>query len=249
MASHLIIGDAHAKPGVSNERFAWLGRLATERQPSTIIDMGDWADMPSLSSYDKGRKDFEGRRYKHDIAAARDARARFDGELVTRKGYKPRKVALGGNHCEGRINRAIQLSPELDGVISHEDLGYAEFGWDYVPFLQPICLDGVYYCHYFTSGVMGRAIGGEHPATSLVTKQLVSCTSGHVHLRDFSERTNAAGKKILGLFPGCYFSHEEKYAAQANKLWWRGVVMAHEVRQGVYDPEFISLETIKRVYG
>ncbi len=38
-----------------------------------VINGGDFADMPSLSSYDIGKKTFEGRRYKADIEAAHSA--------------------------------------------------------------------------------------------------------------------------------------------------------------------------------
>ncbi len=255
MTNHLVIGDAHAKPGQSLERFTILGEWCVKHQPDVIIDMGDWADMPSLSSYDKGKRSFEGRRYSKDIAAARKAREMFSKPIAdfnavqrhARKSqYSPRYVALGGNHCEGRIERATQLTPELHGTISVSDLGYDDFGWEYIPFLKTICIDGVTYSHYFTSGVMGRPVGGEHPATALLTKKFKSCTSGHLHLRDFSERTAVGNNKILGLFPGCFFEHHEDYAGEANDMWWRGIVECKDVKQGNYDPNFISMKELRR---
>jgi hypothetical protein len=255
MTTHLVIGDAHAKPGVSNERFSMLGEWVVKHRPDVIIDMGDWADMPSLSSYDKGKRSFEGRRYTRDIEAARDARAAFNrpidnfNQQQRRNGkrlYRPRKVALGGNHDEGRINRATNSTPELHGTISVADLGYAEYGWEYVPFLVPVCIDGVTYSHYFTSGVKGKAISGEHPATSLLTKKFRSCTSGHLHLRDFAERTTVGGRKILGLFTGCFFDHHEEWAGDANELYWRGVILCKDVVDGYYNPNFIDFDELRR---
>ena len=210
--SHLVIGDAHAKPGVSNDRFNWLGKLVVDRKPDVIIDMGDWADMPSLSSYDKGRKSFEGRRYKNDVKAAKEAYMRFETPIAMlnarrannkKKQYKPRKIKLVGNH-EERILRAQEAQPELEGVIKLEDIGHTKYGWETSPFLHPIAVDGVYYNHYFTSGILGRPIGGDNPAAVTLRKQFVTCTSAHTHIRDFSERTRADGKRILGLVAGCY---------------------------------------------
>ena len=60
----MIIPDAHAHPDYNNERFRAVGRLLMEEQPECVVCLGDLADLPSLSSYDRGTKGFEGRRYK-----------------------------------------------------------------------------------------------------------------------------------------------------------------------------------------
>jgi hypothetical protein len=73
LTDHLVIPDPHATPGVSNDRFEWAGRLVVDRQPSTIVCLGDLWDMASLSSYDKGKKSFEGRKYVNDIKVGVDA--------------------------------------------------------------------------------------------------------------------------------------------------------------------------------
>lgn len=257
MTSHLVIGDSHAKPGVSNVRFDWLGRLIADRQPDVVIDMGDFADMCSLSSYDRGKRSFEGRRYNRDIDANIDARRRINvgidagnTKLRDKKKatYKPRKVALLGNHQE-RILRATMCNAELDGTISINDLKDKEFGWEVHDYLVPVVIDGISYCHYFVSGIEGRAIGGEHPAASILKKQFVSCTSAHSHIRDFCQRTNGRNQKILGLVAGCYFDHWEDYAGPANHMWWPGVILKHNVKDGYYDPEFIGMAEIRKRYG
>lgn len=261
MTTHLVIGDSHSKHGVSNERYTWAGRLALELQADTVVDMGDWADMESLCSYDRGSKSFEGRRYKKDVAAALDARNKFAAPINTfnrararngKKQFRPRKVSLVGNH-EHRISRAISLDPVLDGTISLDDLGYDTYGWKRVDYdgATPgvVSLDGILYSHYLTSGVLGRPIGGEHPAASILTKQFVSCTVGHSHVRDFSERTRADHRKILGMSAGCFTSNFEDYAGAANYLWWRGLIVKRNVKDGYYDPEFISMDELQRRYA
>ena len=60
MATHLVIGDPHCTPRTSNERFLWAGRLAADVRATHIICMGDFCSMDSLSSYDRGKKSFEG---------------------------------------------------------------------------------------------------------------------------------------------------------------------------------------------
>jgi hypothetical protein len=207
--------------------------------------LGDWADMPSLCSYDKGTKGYEGRRYKQDVICAIEAQERFFDPIRKAKKKLPKFVMLEGNH-EYRIKRAISYdAAHLDGVIGVEDLMYEEFGWEYVPYFGSTPgiheEDGVAYGHYFTSGIMGRPIGGVHPAYQLITKQYQSCTQGHTHTTDYCVRTNATGRDLHGLVAGVYQDYIADFAGEANMMWWRGVVFKRDVHQGMYDPQWIGL--------
>ena len=52
----LVIGDPHAHPDYDNKRFTDLGRFIVRTRPDIVVCIGDMADMPSLSMYDKGTK-------------------------------------------------------------------------------------------------------------------------------------------------------------------------------------------------
>jgi hypothetical protein len=65
----LVIPDVQCKPGVDMTHLTHIGKYIVEKKPDMIVHLGDHWDMPSLSSYDKGKKSFEGRRYKADIEA------------------------------------------------------------------------------------------------------------------------------------------------------------------------------------
>lgn len=257
--SILVIPDAHATPKHHNTRFDLLGRFIIDRKPDIIVNIGDFADMPSLCSYDKGKKSFEGRRYKDDIEATLDAQERMFKPLReynlqqrknAKKQYKPELILTLGNH-ESRINRVTEMQAELDGTISVKDLQYEKFGWKVFPYGTPVVRNGVSFCHHFSSGVMGRPISGEHPAYSLVTKMYMSCVAGHSHIRDFCERTAADGRRILGLVVGCYLDSDqhENYAGEANKMWWKGLVMLNDVENGEFEPEFININQLRRKYA
>lgn len=56
----LVIPDAHASPKHNNSRFDILGKFILDRQPDIIVNIGDFADMEALCSYDKGKASFEG---------------------------------------------------------------------------------------------------------------------------------------------------------------------------------------------
>jgi predicted MPP superfamily phosphohydrolase len=244
MATHLVIGDPHCNPKASNDRFLWAGKLARDLKPDTIVCMGDFSSMDSLSSYDKGKKSFEGRRYKKDIDHAHDALEKFNKGL---NGKRSRKVMLLGNH-EDRIDRIIDETPELDGTISTKDLKFKEFGWEVVAYQEPVAIDGIHYCHNYPTGIMGKPISGDNIARSLLLKNKVSSTVGHCHLFDYSMCTIPTGRKVIGLSAGCYLHHKEDYARNTQRLWWSGLIVKRNVKQGEYDIETIEYNAVKRRY-
>ena len=252
MTVHLVIPDAHAHPDYDNKRFDYLAQFIKDLKPDVVINLGDGADMPSLSSYDKGTKGFAGRTYRRDIDAFLESQERTWGPVKRTKKKMPRSVYLEGNH-EYRIKRAVNFSPELEGTYGLHDLELDKYYNDVVEYngATPgvIRIDGVCYSHYFISGVMGRPISGEHPAYSLITKEFVSCTQGHAHVFDYAMRTDAVGNKIMGLVAGCYQDYISDYAGEANHMWEAGVAVKRNVEQGRYDLQWISLAALKKEYS
>ena len=245
----VVIPDSHAHPDYNNLRYDWIAKFVLDIRPDYVVDIGDWFDMPSLCSYDKGTKSFEGRRYKKDIAAGLDAQERYQTIIKAPKKKLPKHFRTLGNH-ENRISRAVNLDPVLDGTIGISDLQSKEYGWEEYPFLTPLHLEGITFQHYFTSGVMGRPIGGENHAKSLITKQFRSCVQGHSHTMDYARRTDASGRKLHGLVVGVYQDYDSDYAGHVtNKMWDRGVAVLRNVEDGHYDLEWISMDRIKQAYA
>lgn len=249
---HLIIPDCHSHPDFNNDRADLLSKLIQDVKPDKVINIGDQWDFPSLSSYDKGRRSFQGRSYASDVAAGLEFSDRVWGPLRRRKKKLPERFFFVGNH-EQRIDRALDLSPELENTITYDDLDL-ERDYDHIvkytgntPGLLDI--DGITYGHYFISGVMGRPIGGEHPATSLLAKQHTSCVVGHIHTADFSVRSRPDGRKLMAVVAGCFVDYDVPWAGEIQKLWWRGAVVLHNVDDGMFDPEFISLERLQNEYA
>ncbi len=258
MTTHLVIGDSHATPEVSNERYEWLGRFIVENQPDVIINMGDWFDFPSLCSYDKGKASFEGRRYQEDIRSGVEAQERFNAPIDQynrsrsngkRAKYIPRKLSLIGNH-EIRIERAVEEDAVLKGTISLDDLQFRQHGWEVHRFLNPVNVDGIFYSHYFSSGRMGFPIAGEYIAANCLKKKFVSTTCAHSHILDFAVRTSISGNLLQGLVAGCWFEHNMDWTTpEVNSMYWRGICICHDVVDGRYDLEIISLDKIKKEYA
>ena len=243
--THILVPDSHAHPNYSNVRYDWLGHLINDVKPDTVIDIGDWWDMPSLCSYDKGTKGFEGRRYKLDIAAGVEAQDRMMSIVKRQKKKLPRFIRTLGNH-EDRISRAIDRDPVLEGTIGLSDLQSREYGWEEYPFKDIVEVDGIHYSHYFVSGVMGRPVPN---ANQLLIKKMASCSMGHQHTLDHKVANTVSGKTLHGLICGVYQDYEADFAGQGNQVWNAGVVIKRGVENGSYDMEWVSLKRLKEIYG
>src|SRR5690242_10114791 len=100
--SHLVIPDPHAHYQHANTRADWLARLIIDRKPDVVVCLGDLADMPSLSGYDRGKRTFQGRTYRQDIDSALEFNDRLWAPVRATKKRLPLRVILEGNH-EHRI--------------------------------------------------------------------------------------------------------------------------------------------------
>lgn len=252
---YAIIPDTQIRPGDNTDFLRHIGNYLVEKRPDVIVCLGDWADMPSLSSYDVGKKSFEGRRYRDDVEASVAAMETFFTPLQEynerqrrskHATYNPKLVLTLGNH-ESRIDRAVENDAKLDGVLSIEDLQYKRFGWEVVPFLQPVILDGIAFCHYFTTGVAGRPCSS---AQMQLTKKHMSCIAGHTQGIQIATAYRADGTRLTSIIAGsCYDSDHDYLGPQGNKHF-RGMLMLNDVEgDGGFDLMPISLKYLQRRYG
>lgn len=251
---HFVLPDVQAKPGVSFKYLEHIGQYIVDKQPEKIICLGDFADMPSLSSYDVGKKAFEGRRYIKDVESVKEAMRALLGPLwrhnaAAKKNHKPRynpeMIMLLGNHCN-RINRAINDDPKLEGVLSIKDLAYEEFGWKVFPFLEVVVLDGVAYSHYFVTGVAGRPASS---ALAQLNKQHMSCVAGHQQGLQIATAHRSDGTRLTSIIAGSCYEHDEDYLGYQGNKHWRGCLMLHEVVNGSFDVMPVSLSYLEKKYG
>jgi len=250
---HLVIPDCQIRTGDDLKFLTAIGNYIVEKKPDVIINIGDFADMPSLSSYDVGKKSFEGRRYTSDIQAVHGAMEALLGPLKdynkkmrrTRHAqYLPRLVLTLGNH-ENRIDRAINNDAKLEGLISIRDLGYESAGWTVIPFLGVVVINGVAYSHYFVTGVAGRPASS---ASAQLNKKHQSCIAGHQQGLQIATGNHADGRMITSIIAGSCYEHDEDYLGPQGNRHWRGILVLHEVKDGEFDLMPVSLEFLKRKY-
>lgn len=247
MTTHLIISDVQVRPGKDYSWLASIGNYIAETQPDTVINIGDFADMESLCSYDKGTKSFEGRRYTKDIQATEDAmytmlapvyKLRCRQKRNKHKVYNPNMVLTYGNH-EHRITKCVESDPKIEGLISLKDLEYEEAGWKTIPFLKPIDIDGICYSHYFCSGSMGRPFS---TAARMVGALHTSCVMGHTQNADICiTQKTATGRPILGLFTGLSTVYPEDYLNPQTNESLRQIWVLEDIENGFAVPRAIPL--------
>jgi hypothetical protein len=237
---HFVIPDTQCKPGVPLNHLTAAGNYIVDKQPDTIIHLGDHWDMQSLSAYDKGTKKAEGRYYQEDIEAGIEGMEllmqpiwKYNAKKKRNKEkmYLPRFVFLLGNH-EQRIERHVNANPELSGWCSYRDFGLESMGWEVHDFLEMVEIDGVTYSHYFANPNTGRPWGGM--ARTRLNNIGFSFTMGHQQGKDIAEKPLANGKILRACIAGSFYQHDEDYKGPQGNHHFRGCIYKHEVKDGNY---------------
>lgn len=215
--------------------------------------------MASLSSYDKGKKCFEGRRYQKDIEAAKDANSKLFEPLRCynkhrrsnrKRTYQPETVILEGNH-EYRISKAVEAEPILSGTIDFSDLSYENHYDKVCRFLEVIELDGILYSHYFPRSANGRVMQtyrGAPSARVQVQREMQSSTAGHQQGLDFHVHQTGT-RRVYGLIAGSCYPEDFDYLSPQGTAYWRGIIVKHNVDRGMYSPMFVDLDYLEKRYG
>lgn len=250
----MIIPDTQIKPGVPLEHIEWAARAIADYMPDVLSVIGDWWDMPSLSSYMKpGSKEAEGQRIYDDIAVGnaafetlvkyiepeRERRARLH-----LKRWNIEKHYFRGNH-EQRIERALNENPKLEGMVAYDMLDTQ--GFIVHDFLEIEEIDGIAYSHYFANTHSGRPIGGS--IDNRLNRVGKSFVQGHEQGLLYGIRQFPGALTRHGLVAGSFYLHEERYRGAQGNDEWRGIVVLNEVNNGKYDVMPLSMDYLRRKYG
>lgn len=251
----LVIPDTQVKPVAPMEHLTWAGQYIVDKRPDVVVHLGDHWDLPSLSSYDKGKRSFEGRRVTQDVEAGNLGLQMLTQPLLDlqerqrrnkEKLYSPRRVLLRGNH-EERLLRAANDQAELDGVLGYHLFNDVELGWEVHDFLVPVNINDVSFSHYFYNPMSGKPWGGM--ASTMLKNIGFSFVMGHRQGKESYERHLSDGTVHRGLIVGSYYLHDEEYKGPQANHHWRGLVMLHDVLHGSYDMMEVSMNYLIRRYA
>jgi hypothetical protein len=240
-----VLPDVQAMKGVELDHLTAYGKYIAAKRPDVIVCIGDFGDFPSLSKFERGTRLFEGRRYRDDIGYFHKAMELFMEPIAKEKNYDPWMEFTEGNH-ENHIERAQIEDPKLTELITTDHLRLADYGWRVHPFLHPIAIGGVAFCHYFPSGVMGKPISS---AQAVLRKLHMSAFAGHQQGREIAYSRRADGGNMTAIISGSFYQHTYSYLSPFTNAHWRGAWFLHEVRDGGYDEMALSLSYLKRRFG
>ena len=240
-----VIPDVQAMPGVPLDHLTHAGKYIAAKRPDVIVCIGDFGDFPSLSRFEVNTLAAEGRRYSKDLAAFHKAMDLLLEPVAKVKGYNPAMEFTLGNH-EDHIRRCVNDNPKLEGVMSVDDLELPDYGWRVHEFMQPISINGVAFCHYFPSGVMGRPISS---APAMLRKLHMSAFAGHQQGREIAYARRADGGNMTAIISGSFYQHQYQYLSPFTNAHWRGMYFLHEVKDGMFDEMALSISYLKRRFG
>lgn len=243
-----VIPDTQDEPGAPQENAEWFGRWVKDRNPAVVVHLGDGPDMGSCSSYDApGSLSAEGRSIQADLDSWRGWLERFRRACGSWRG---RKVVTLGNH-ENRLARYIDAHPEHRDTYGGDPFHYKAFGWEVVPFLEPITIAGVTFIHFAprsASGKVTQTKNGAPTALAMLKREMRSTVCGHTQGLDVACLT-VGGRTLRGVIAGSAYTHECAYLSPQGQGHWAGVLELNEVHDGYFDLCEVSLDYCCRRYG
>lgn len=251
----VVVADTQCKPTEDLSYMSWIGKYLKEKKPDIIVHIGDNYDFPSLSSYDKGKKSFEGRRLIDDVQAGNEGLALLTKPIRDlqkrqksnkKKIYKPLMHFCTGNH-EQRFDRLAEDNPELEGFVGTDTLPIAKYGFKVHPFLKPVNIEGIHFAHYLANPFTGRPYGGT--AMNQLKNVGTSFVVGHKQCLEVAIRPTLNGKQQIGIINGACYPFDEGYKGYQGNNHFRGITVLHEVEDGFGLPMFVSLDFLRNNYG
>ena len=241
-----VIGDLQVKQGIDLDYIHHIGAYIAKKQPDIIVQIGDWFDNASLSSYDRGQLSAEGKRLSADIVAGNEAIKILASYIDSVPNYNPRKVVTLGNH-EDRIQRFVNETPALAGFLGNHLYHFEQYGWEVYDFLTPCIIEGIAFVHYVVAVNTGRPLG--NALAGRLEKVGTSFVMGHQQTFAYHERSlQLTGAMQMALVVGACYDHDEPYKGVQGNHHFRGCVMLYEVENGYAMHKKITLRHMKDVY-
>ena len=256
----VVIPDAQVRDGINTDHLAAAGNYIVEHRPDTVVVLGDWWDMPSLSFF-ATKLDVEGKRILADLLAGDEAMHKFLLPLRTlqdkqredkKKVYNPRLVYTVGNHDpQVRIPRYLADNPSMEGMIDGE--WCSDFlrrqGFEVYDYLDIVNIEGIRFSHYFINPHSARKNAQAGMIDTALKNIGFSFVQGHQQGMKMGKHFLGDGTTRIGVVAGSFYSHDEDYmGAQGNKSHWRGIIQLNEVADGGADLCELSLDYLVRKY-
>jgi hypothetical protein len=176
-----VIGDTHIAPGQDLSRFKWFARHVAATRPDRCIQIGDLADLHSVSGHEKPGSAQQKTKpsFQQDLDATEEALALYRKEMPD----GPPLHITEGNH-EDRMDRWDSQVAETSGVLRMQwnDL-MARYNVCQTPYRGYLFVGGVGLCHVPMT-LMERPFNGR-TLNPIVNDLCFSLIFGHSHRHAF----------------------------------------------------------------
>lgn len=247
----VAIGDLHDAPDQKKHRFRWLGAYCRDKQPDSIIQIGDWLTFDSICKYDPNDT-WGGQKQptlKEDLDSAADSFEAFE-EGLGDDGWLNEKHITLGNH-EYRLERFANETPEVYGLLQeHLYSIFRDFGWSYSPYGEIYFMDGVGFVHV-PMNEMGKEYGGKTAEKRIAADATFDIVMGHSHKAREHTAPKIGGDFVRVLNIGCAMEdgYVPPYAARSATGWTYGVYEL-TLRNGHIDSwSHMSMKELEDLYG
>lgn len=268
--SAFIIGDPQAKPGQRLDHVAAMARLCLEKKPDLVVCVGDLRDHLTCSRWESDKtKAYEARDLLADIEAGNEWLEAFEEPIRqwnrtqnNRNRYRPRKVLLWGNH-DRRLDDYLDENRHLASLFPESLFAEHRLGWE-IPgrprdrqpgedtgFLEPWDWRGVRFAHYFAVGPKGDVTNSKNgcPSAWEQAKRLgMSSVCGHKQGAQYAIFPRI-DRRDHALILGSSYQYHQAYKSKQGSAYFRGCALLHDVEDGDFDLELISLRRLLRRYG
>lgn len=250
----LAIGDAHDAPGLSKDRFRWIGRHAKESRPDWVVSIGDFMSLDSLNTHIPN-ENLTGKAkpaYLADIASGREALETMENEIAKVSGYSPHRHITLGNH-ERRVYAFEESAPEVVGMMKHElESIFDGFKWGRSPYAQYHFIGGVGFIHCAVNR-LNKSYGGKNAEMTISNDAVFDHVIGHSHVkREHRAPKLGPSQHVTIVNLGCAlpWGHVEPYMYHgATTGWWWGI-RDLTIRGGhIVDVADVSMLELERRYG
>lgn len=248
----LAIGDAHDDLRVPKNRFTWFGKHAAEMQPDHIVQIGDIADLESLSFHSPNDTD-KGKYKPRFLAEMKSLEHALDLMFtpMARRNVKARVDIPLGNH-ENRIWRYEDAFPEtvgmLQGKLSETLTNYGIFAHQFGKYID---IAGVKFTHSPFS-VMGKPVGGMNATATIARQASGDIVFGHTHKANVNTTPRIGGEdKVTVIDLGCALPQGfvAPYAKHTLTGWSWGIWELTIQGGSIQGYNFIPMAELERRYG
>jgi len=237
--------DRHSFAGCDKKPTIAMAKFFRDHEVDMIVDIGDRFDMPSLSSYDKGKASFEARRLAKDFTAAREELELFREHLGDWDGYL---IHTQGNH-EERLFRMYDEQPEVGDVFGSDPWGLEDAGYYTYGFREVVNINGVLWSHCFQNPT---ALNGTiQTGTADIRMKNIGMphVQGHQHgPLIHGQRLGVDGRPVSVLVCGASYTEHHSYNGPQRRDIYRGAGILSNVWKGEYDLNMVRMKTLLKEY-